>query len=164
MARNSISRYVVAVTEPMLAPIRGSCRRPGSFDFAPLVLMVGLGILRLRPLSPHERPFRRAPDAAGRRDAIDGVGEDGVLRVRVAAPPVDGAANEALCRLLARALGVAPGGVRVVAGAGGRRKVVEVEAIGPGVAGALAGLRLRSRERRGAVAGAPAAIIRAEGD
>jgi uncharacterized protein (TIGR00251 family) len=64
----------------------------------------------------------------GGRDAIDGVGEDGALRVRVAAPPVDGAANEALCRLLARTLGVAPGGVRIVGGASGRRKVVEAEA------------------------------------
>ena len=63
----------------------------------------------------------------GGRDAIDGVGEDGVLRVRVAAPPVDGAANEALCRLLARALGVAPGDVRIVGGASGRRKLVEAE-------------------------------------
>jgi len=76
----------------------------------------------------------------GGRDAIDGVGDDGVLRVRVAAPPVDGAANEALCRLLARALGVAPGAVRVVAGAGGRRKVVEAEADQARVAAAWPGV------------------------
>jgi uncharacterized protein YggU (UPF0235/DUF167 family) len=63
----------------------------------------------------------------GGRDAIDGVGDDGALRVRVAAPPVEGAANEALCRLLAHALGVAPGEVRIVRGAGGRRKLVEAE-------------------------------------
>jgi uncharacterized protein YggU (UPF0235/DUF167 family) len=64
----------------------------------------------------------------GGSDRVDGVGEDGALRVRVAAPPVDGAANEALCRLLARELGVARGAVRVVAGDAGRRKVLEVDA------------------------------------
>ena len=64
----------------------------------------------------------------GGADRVDGVGEDGVLRARVAAPPVDGAANEALCRLLARELGVARGAVRVVAGEAGRRKLVEVDA------------------------------------
>lgn len=64
----------------------------------------------------------------GGRDAIEGVGEDGALRVRVAPPPVEGAANEALCRLLAHALGVAPGDVRIVSGAGARRKLVEAEA------------------------------------
>jgi hypothetical protein len=64
----------------------------------------------------------------GGADRVDGVGEDGVLRVRVTAPPVDGAANEALCRLLARELGVARGAVRVIAGAAGRRKLVEVDA------------------------------------
>ncbi len=63
----------------------------------------------------------------GGADRVDGVGEDGALRVRVAAPPVDGAANEALCRLLARELGIARGGVRLVAGESGRRKVVEVD-------------------------------------
>jgi uncharacterized protein (TIGR00251 family) len=60
------------------------------------------------------------------RTALDGVA-DGVLRVRVAAPPVDGAANEALCRFLAReVLGVAPGRVSVGRGASGRDKVVVV--------------------------------------
>lgn len=60
---------------------------------------------------------------------MDGVGEDGVLRVRVAAPPVASAANDALCRLLARELDVARAGIRIVAGATARRKVVAVAGI-----------------------------------
>ena len=62
-------------------------------------------------------------------DRVDGVGEDGALRVRVAAPPVDSAANEALCRLLARELDVARGGIRIVTGATARRKVMAVAGI-----------------------------------
>ena len=61
----------------------------------------------------------------GGQDRVDGV-VDGVLRVRVAAPPVDGAANEALVRLLAAELGVARSAVRVVAGAASRTKTIEV--------------------------------------
>jgi uncharacterized protein YggU (UPF0235/DUF167 family) len=68
---------------------------------------------------------RLTPRGGG--DRVEGVGEDGALRVRVAAPPVDGAANLALCRLLARDLGVARGAIRVVAGETGRRKVVELD-------------------------------------
>ncbi len=60
-------------------------------------------------------------------DRVDGVGEDGVLRVHVAAPPVNGAANEALCRLVARELGVASKAVRVVRGTAARRKLLEVD-------------------------------------
>jgi uncharacterized protein YggU (UPF0235/DUF167 family) len=60
-------------------------------------------------------------------DLVDGVGEDGLLRVRVSAPPVDGAANEALCRLLARELGVSRSAVRVVGGEASRRKTVEAD-------------------------------------
>jgi uncharacterized protein YggU (UPF0235/DUF167 family) len=103
----------------------------------------------------------------GGRDAIDGVGEDGVLRVRVAAPPVEGAANDALCRLLARALGVAPGSVRIVAGAGGRRKVVEAEADSARVAAAWPGLGAGGQPsgRGGQIPPAEGGpIIRAEGD
>ena len=45
MARNSVSRYVVALTEPMLAPIRRVLPQTGMVDFSPLILMLGLGIL-----------------------------------------------------------------------------------------------------------------------
>ena len=65
----------------------------------------------------------------GGADRIDGV-QDGVLRARVAAAPVDGAANEALCRLIAAAVGVANRQVRVVSGATNRAKVVEVDGVG----------------------------------
>ena len=74
---------------------------------------------------------------------MDGVGEDGALRVRVAAPPVDSAANDALCRLLARELGVARAGVWIVAGATARRKVVAVAGIdAPAVRSRWPGLAL----------------------
>jgi uncharacterized protein (TIGR00251 family) len=54
---------------------------------------------------------------------------DGVLIARVTAPPVDGKANAALCKLIARAAGVAPSRVSVVRGASAREKVVRVEGI-----------------------------------
>ena len=57
---------------------------------------------------------------------MDGV-TDGVLRVRVAAPPLEGAANHALVRVLAEELGVARRSVRIVAGAAGRQKLVVVD-------------------------------------
>lgn len=53
---------------------------------------------------------------------------DGVLRIRLQAPPVDGAANEALTVFLADRLGVPKRSVRIVAGLASRTKVVEVRA------------------------------------
>ncbi|MEK6720293.1 MAG: DUF167 domain-containing protein [Chloroflexota bacterium] len=65
----------------------------------------------------------------GGADRIDGVVE-GRLRVRVAAAPVDGAANEALLRVIAAELGVPRTSLRLVSGGTGRRKVIEVFATG----------------------------------
>lgn len=56
------------------------------------------------------------------RDAVEGFDESGVLRVRVAAPPLEGAANEAVTKLLARALGLAPREVVLVRGERARIK------------------------------------------
>ena len=64
----------------------------------------------------------------GGSDRIDGVA-DGVLRARVASPPVEGAANEALLRLVADELGVARRDVRLVSGAGARMKHVAVDGV-----------------------------------
>jgi len=60
------------------------------------------------------------------------VGEqDGALRVRIAAPPVDGAANEELIRLLARKLEVKPSAVAILSGQGSRTKRITVRGITP---------------------------------
>ena len=61
-----------------------------------------------------------------RATAVAGTHGDAV-KIRVAAPPVDGAANAELVRFLAAQLGVPAARVTIVAGAGGRRKTVAVE-------------------------------------
>jgi len=48
------------------------------------------------------------------------------LRIRLSAPPVDGAANEALIRYLAERLGLPRSAVELVSGASGRRKVLRI--------------------------------------
>ncbi len=51
---------------------------------------------------------------------------DGALKVRVAAPPVDGAANEELARFLSKAFGVPARSVEIVSGHASKTKVVRV--------------------------------------
>lgn len=51
---------------------------------------------------------------------------DGRLKLQVAAPPVDGAANEAIVKFLAAQLGVSKSCVQISAGQTGKRKTVEV--------------------------------------
>lgn len=62
------------------------------------------------------------------RDELFGM-RNGVLRVKVTAPPVDGKANEALCRLIAKSVGVAPSKVSIVRGEKSRDKVVRIESL-----------------------------------
>ena len=57
--------------------------------------------------------------------------EPPVLIVRVVEPAVDGRANRACVDALAAALGVPRRAVRIVAGAGSRSKVVEVDGADP---------------------------------
>jgi uncharacterized protein len=62
------------------------------------------------------------------RTEVRGV-HNGALRVRVQAPPVDGAANAALVELLAGSLGVPRRSVRVVSGETARLKIVDIEGV-----------------------------------
>jgi uncharacterized protein (TIGR00251 family) len=71
-------------------------------------------------------PVRAQPRAS--RSELAGE-YDGALKIRLAAPPVEGAANEELVRFLARLLGVPKSAVRVVSGESGRNKMVEVEGV-----------------------------------
>jgi uncharacterized protein (TIGR00251 family) len=63
-----------------------------------------------------------------RRDEIAGE-RDGRVLVRLTAPPVEGAANAALCRLVARCAGVPARRVSIVRGQSSRDKLVRVEGI-----------------------------------
>jgi uncharacterized protein len=66
----------------------------------------------------------------GGRDAIEGVERraDGriVLKARVRAAPFEGQANDALCRLIAHELGLAPRQVEIAAGEGARIKRLRI--------------------------------------
>ena len=77
----------------------------------------------------------------GGRDSIDGVEtmSDGraVLKARVRAAPHEGAANDALVRLLARTLGVPPRSVEVTGGATSRIKRVTIVGDGRSLAATL---------------------------
>jgi uncharacterized protein (TIGR00251 family) len=73
------------------------------------------------------------------RNEVSGLRGD-EIRVRVAAAPVDGAANEALSRLLAERLGVPRSAVLVTTGAASRSKVVQVAGLTPGAAAHRLGL------------------------
>jgi uncharacterized protein len=57
------------------------------------------------------------------RDSLEGERE-GALLVRVTAPPVEGAANEALAKLIGKKVGLPSSAVRITKGATGRNKIV----------------------------------------
>ncbi len=67
------------------------------------------------------QPRARANEIVGERA--------GLLVVRVTAPPVDGRANDALCRLIAKRARIGVRRVSVVRGTGAREKLVRVEGL-----------------------------------
>jgi uncharacterized protein (TIGR00251 family) len=75
---------------------------------------VSLLTVKVKPRSAHDRIL-------GYRD--------GALTLSVTAPPLDGRANDAVCVLIAKALGIAKTRVRVVAGERARVKRLEVEGL-----------------------------------
>ena len=72
-------------------------------------------------------PVRVVPRAS--RTEIAGE-HDGAVRIRIAAPPVDGAANDELIRFLSRLLGVPRSAVTIESGGASRSKRVSVAGIG----------------------------------
>ena len=80
-----------------------------------------------------ELRIRAKPRAA--RSAVAGVRASGpegeVLEVRLAAPPVDGAANTELLRLLSEALAIPRRDLRLARGASGRLKRVLIHGLEP---------------------------------
>jgi uncharacterized protein len=77
---------------------------------------------RSQALEVRLQPRARANQIVGERG--------GVVSARVTAPPLEGRANEALRRLIARAVGVSVSRVQIVSGERGRHKLVRVEGFG----------------------------------
>ena len=71
-------------------------------------------------------PLRAYPNAA--RDEVLGF-TDGVLRVKIAAPPVRGKANERLVAFFSQLLGISKGSVSVVRGHTSRNKLIAIDGL-----------------------------------
>jgi uncharacterized protein len=72
-------------------------------------------------------------------ECLDGVRE-GCIRLRLAAPPVDGAANAACIAFLAKMLGINRSQMRLQAGAKSREKLVHIAGLTPAQVAAALGL------------------------
>jgi hypothetical protein len=66
-----------------------------------------------------------------RKTEVIGLMEDGTLRIRVAAPPVEGAANEALIAFLAEILSLPKSQIDIVGGQSSERKLISLIGITP---------------------------------
>ena len=66
-----------------------------------------------------------------KKTAVLGMMDDGTIKIKVAAPPVEGAANKALVEFLAEALGLPKLQVDIVAGETSERKLISLVGISP---------------------------------
>jgi uncharacterized protein len=83
----------------------------------------------LSPIAGGTRLTLRIQPRASRDEVVGQQGE--AIRIRLTAPPVDGAANDALIRFLAERLAVARSAVRLTRGHTGRDKTVDVAGLSP---------------------------------
>lgn len=74
-------------------------------------------------------PVKVVPRAS--KNEIVGIGTDGALKIRVTAPPVEGAANEAVIALLADALDLPKSNIDIVAGFSSTTKLVSIIGVEP---------------------------------
>ncbi len=65
------------------------------------------------------------------RTEIANIMEDGTVRIRVTAPPVEGKANQAVIDFLAKVLDIAPSQIEIVAGKQRRDKIVAITDMSP---------------------------------
>lgn len=82
-----------------------------------------------------------------RSNALIGRHGDG-LKVKIAAPPAEGLANQALLKFLAELLGCGPAGLSLVAGQRGRQKIVKIEGLDEETAWSRLNEHLRESESR----------------
>lgn len=66
-----------------------------------------------------------------KKNEVAGVMEDGSVRIRLTAPPVEGAANQALVEFLSQLLQIHKNQIEIVAGASSERKLISLVGISP---------------------------------
>jgi uncharacterized protein (TIGR00251 family) len=74
-----------------------------------------------------------------KKTVLEGLMNDGTLKIRLAAPPVDGAANRALIEFLARILGIAKNQIDIIVGETSDRKLISLVGISPEEVDAIVG-------------------------
>jgi uncharacterized protein len=78
-------------------------------------------VCAMADLAIRVQPRAKRTEVAGERA--------GAVVIRTSAPPVDGRANAAVCKLIAGRLGVPRGAVRIVRGEGSRDKLVRIDGL-----------------------------------
>jgi uncharacterized protein len=97
----------------------------------------------------HEGQFKLRVQIVPRASRSEVVGEyNGALRIRVAAPPVDGAANEELIRVLAKSFKVSRSAVTIVSGHSGRIKQVLIGGARPDALESIVDLHVRGAQNK----------------
>ena len=66
-----------------------------------------------------------------KRNEIFGIMDDGTIKIRITAPPVNGKANQALIKFLSDIFDVKHSQIEVVAGHTGRKKLIAIEGLSP---------------------------------